>query len=252
MRTWIRILIFGTLACVLLACGGAWLFKFRVTEFNVSSTVVFLGFGLSVIFGVLSIGTLFVRMVRKQSYGLFTVFLAFVICFCLAGYAAVAYNKSVTYPFAHNISTDLIDPPMFSEKVLNNRGERANPVMLDERKRKLHEGAYDDLQPLVVDTNRSLTYSAALELVGDRGWELVRQDANAGEIEATATTFWFGFKDDIAIRIRANADNMNKTTVDLHSVSRIGQTDLGANAQRIRDFLVDLNDRLSNGTNASP
>jgi uncharacterized protein (DUF1499 family) len=53
-------------------------------------------------------------------------------------------------------------------------------------------------------------------------------------IEATATTFWFGFKDDVVLRIRPTA---NGSIVDVRSVSRVGQSDLGANAKRIRAIL---------------
>ena len=98
---------------------------------------------------------------------------------------------------------------------------------------------YDDIQPLVLSTSKEDAYKAIISLVDERGWEVVTQNEEEGTIEATATTFWFGFKDDVAIRVRGNPD-MNSATVDLHSVSRIGQTDLGKNAERIRDFLTDL------------
>ena len=239
MRTWVRILIYSACACLVLAVGGAWLFKFGIASFGISSTFVLLGFALSVVVAVLSIGTLFISILRKQPYGLFTMFVAFVICFCLAGYAAVLYNKSTTHPVAYNISTDLIDPPMFSQAILDIRGEASNPVELDDRKRELHKGVYDDIQPLVLSTSKEDAYKAIISLVDERGWEVVTQNEEEGTIEATATTFWFGFKDDVAIRVRGNPD-MNSVTVDLHSVSRIGQTDLGKNAERIRDFLTDL------------
>lgn len=52
--------------------------------------------------------------------------------------------------------------------------------------------------------------------------------------KATDTSFWFRFKDDVVIRVRA-ADG--GTVVDVRSVSRVGQGDLGANAARITDIL---------------
>jgi uncharacterized protein (DUF1499 family) len=68
----------------------------------------------------------------------------------------------------------------------------------------------------------------------DLGLEIVNEDKAAGMIEATATTFWFGFKDDVVLRIRPTA---NGSIVDVRSVSRVGQSDLGANAKRIRAIL---------------
>ena len=68
----------------------------------------------------------------------------------------------------------------------------------------------------------------------DLGLEIVNEDTAAGMIEATATTFWFGFKDDVVVRVRATASG---SIVDIRSVSRVGQSDLGANAKRIRAIL---------------
>ena len=72
-----------------------------------------------------------------------------------------------------------------------------------------------------------------------RGWELVAADEAGRRIEATDTTYWFGFKDDVAIRVSAMPDGMSR--VDLRSVSRVGRSDVGTNAKRIREFLADLN-----------
>lgn len=243
MRIWIRILFGGALACLALAIGGAWLFKFGIASFGISSTFVLIGFGLSVIFAVLTIGTLFVSVLRKQPFGLFTMFVAFVVCFCLAGYAAILYNKASTNPVIYNVSTDLIDPPKFSQAILDLRGEASNPVELDDRQKELHKGAYNDVQSLVLNLNSDSAYAMALELVRERGWEIVSQDEQAGTIEAIATTFWFGYKDDVIVRVRGNVEE-NSATVDLHSVSRIGQTDLGKNAERIRKFLKDLSEKI--------
>ena len=244
MRTWVRILVYSACTCLVLAVGGAWLFKFGIAPFGVSSILVLLGFGLSILVALVTIGTLFVSVLRKQPYGLFTMFVAFVICFCLAGYAAILYNKSTTNPVAYNISTDLVNPPKFSQAVIDIRGEASNPVELDDRKKELHKGAYDDLQSLVLNSSKDDVYTTALELVKERGWEIITQNKEEGTIEATATTFWFGFKDDVVIRVQGDID-ANSATVDLHSVSRIGQTDLGKNAERIRNFLNDLSEMVA-------
>ena len=245
MRTWIRILFGAAIVCLTLAIGGAWLHKFGVTSFGVSSILVLFGFALSVLIALFTVGTLFVSVLRKQPYGLFTMFVAFVICFCLAGYAAILYNKSVSHPVAYNISTNLVDPPKFSQEALDVRGAASNPVELDDRTKELHIGAYDDIQSLVLNSNKADVYAAALELVRENGWEIITQNEQEGTIEATATTFWFGYKDDVVVRVRENVE-VDSATVDLHSVSRIGQTDLGKNAERIRDFLAALSQKIEN------
>jgi uncharacterized protein (DUF1499 family) len=69
------------------------------------------------------------------------------------------------------------------------------------------------------------------------GWEIVAADAAAGRIEATDTTFWFGFKDDVVIRVEADGAG---SRIDVRSVSRVGVGDVGANARRIRAYLRAL------------
>ena len=62
------------------------------------------------------------------------------------------------------------------------------------------------------------------------GLRIVSSDAKQGRIEAVDTTFWFGFKDDVVIRCQ-------DFRVDLRSISRVGRSDLGANAKRIEQFI---------------
>ena len=69
------------------------------------------------------------------------------------------------------------------------------------------------------------------------GWQIVDANAREGRIEATATTFWFGFKDDVVVRI---VPAPGGSRVDVRSVSRVGVSDVGANAKRVRDFLQKL------------
>lgn len=73
------------------------------------------------------------------------------------------------------------------------------------------------------------------------GWELVDSSETEGRIEATATTTWFGFKDDVVIRIRATADG---SELDIRSKSRVGRSDVGKNAERIREFMSLLKPEL--------
>ena len=69
------------------------------------------------------------------------------------------------------------------------------------------------------------------------GWEIVAVVPAEGRLEATATTSWFGFKDDVVVRVRAHGAG---TRVDVRSLSRIGVGDLGTNAARVRAFLARL------------
>jgi uncharacterized protein (DUF1499 family) len=76
-------------------------------------------------------------------------------------------------------------------------------------------------------------FDRAVTVAGELGWEIYHQDRNTGVIEAVDTTAIMAFKDDVVIRLRTNADG---TLVDMRSVSRVGISDIGANAKRIRAF----------------
>ena len=69
------------------------------------------------------------------------------------------------------------------------------------------------------------------------GWEIVASELAEGRIEATATTFWFGFKDDVVVRVTPTDSG---SRIDVRSVSRVGRSDVGANAERITAYLAQI------------
>jgi uncharacterized protein (DUF1499 family) len=142
-------------------------------------------------------------------------------------------------PAIHDITTDTDNPPAFVA-ILPLRAGAANPpeyagaeVAGQQRK------AYPDIQTLVVRTAAGETFDRALRAVRDLGWDVVASDRSAGRIEAVDTTFWFGFKDDVVIRV-TEAPSDGGTRVDVRSKSRVGVGDLGTNASRVRELLRRL------------
>jgi uncharacterized protein (DUF1499 family) len=93
--------------------------------------------------------------------------------------------------------------------------------------------AYPDIQPLRLAVAPNIAFERAKGAIEEAGWQIVRENPSAGRIEAVATTFWFGFKDDVVIRIAADGPG---SRVDTRSKSRVGKGDLGTNAQRIRTY----------------
>ena len=93
--------------------------------------------------------------------------------------------------------------------------------------------AYADIQPLHLPVAPNIAFERAKGAAEEMGWDLAREDPSAGRIEAVATTFWFGFKDDVLVRVSAEGGG---SRVDVRSKSRVGKGDLGTNAQRIRAF----------------
>jgi len=69
------------------------------------------------------------------------------------------------------------------------------------------------------------------------GWEIVEANPAQGRIEATATTFWFGFRDDVVVLVSATESG---SRIDVRSLSRVGRSDVGTNAARVRAYLAKL------------
>jgi len=82
--------------------------------------------------------------------------------------------------------------------------------------------------------------TGAEALAKSRGWQIAQTDPQAGTVEATATTLFFRFKDDVVVRVRPDPARPGGSIVDMRSISRVGGSDIGLNAQRIRSFLADL------------
>jgi uncharacterized protein (DUF1499 family) len=128
-----------------------------------------------------------------------------------------------TLPYINDITTDTERPPQFSPP-------KAYPGYFAE----LQQAGYPDLRPLVLALPPSEAFARARETAIQEGWEIAALDERNGTIEAIATTRWFGFKDDVAIRVSASGAG---SRVDVRSKSRVGRSDAGANARRIRGFL---------------
>ena len=151
--------------------------------------------------------------------------------------------EGVNYPPIHDISTDTESPPEFVA-VLPLRIDAANTVvyggsnnMTPERLSQLTAEAYPDLVSQYYAASVDEVFDRTLAAVDRLGWELVSATRSAGRIEATDTTLWVRFKDDIVIIIEAQG---NQTLVNARSVSRVGTGDVGANAIRLRAFFALL------------
>lgn len=135
----------------------------------------------------------------------------------------------------HDITTDTTNPPQFVAVVPLNTPGRT--VYEGETIASQQRAAYPDLRPVTLAMPPKDAFARAVEVVHELGWELVDADSGTGRIEATDTTFWFGFKDDVVIRV-AVADDGSR--IDIRSLSRVGGSDVGANAKRIRRYVSAL------------
>jgi len=147
------------------------------------------------------------------------------------------FRDAQQLPRIHDITTDFAEPPEFSA-VIPLRPEGSNSLEYAGASVAASQAAgYPDIRPILSRYKPDRAFELARELARAYGWRIVREDREAGEIEAVDTTFWFGFKDDISIRIRPHPGG---SRVDVRSVSRVGVSDVGANAGRIRRFARDF------------
>lgn len=166
--------------------------------------------------------------------GLSLALIAIVVALAVA-YVPWSWRRTArSVPPIHDITTDLDNPPEFAA-VVPLRANDPNPVEYGGPEVAAHQRrAYPDIRPLVLDLQMDQAFERALAAVHEMGWEIVDVDPAAGRIEATDRTFWFGFRDDVVIRLTPLND---RTVVDVRSLSRVGGGDAGTNARRVRDYL---------------
>ncbi len=145
--------------------------------------------------------------------------------------------KAFSVPPIHDITTDTDNPPLFVD-ILPLRADAPNTANYGgEALAAMQKAAYPEIKPVILPMPPQEVFSKAQKLAEARGWTLAAADADAGRIEATAETKIMHFKDDIVIRIVAEGVG---SRIDMRSVSRFGQSDLGVNARRITEFLKDM------------
>jgi uncharacterized protein (DUF1499 family) len=152
--------------------------------------------------------------------------------------STVKWKRAVAaVPYIHDVTTDTEDPPSFVAVLplragADNPAEYGGPDLARQQK-----AGYPNLGPGSLSGPPEAAFPRALQAAQSLGWEIVAADPEELRIEATDTTFWFGFKDDIVVRLTPSAAG---TRVDVRSVSRVGKSDVGTNARRIERYLARL------------
>lgn len=131
-----------------------------------------------------------------------------------------------TLPYINDISTDAERPPQFSP-----------PKEYPEHFPELQRIGYPSLRGFELPLPPKQAFARAADIAKDNGWEIAALDESAGRIEAVVTTRWFGFKDDVVIRITPAGAG---SRVDMRSKSRVGRSDAGTNFRRIEGFLARM------------
>nr|WP_070960172.1 DUF1499 domain-containing protein [Hyphomonas sp. Mor2] len=213
-----------------------------------------------------------IKAPRKQAFilALVATLIAAFTLFRLAGMGA----QAAALPPLHDIQTDWSDPIQFSETLMTARADQGetNPVLdaptvpdyaearwpgtagrlvseLQEEAERA-EGSrgtvYPTLQSIYFDQSPDDVAELVERTMRKRGWKIVTPapvNGNTGDdvlVEATHTSGWFGFKDDVVVRVQPGDGH---TKLDIRSTSRVGLSDLGANAKRVYGLMIELEDR---------
>ena len=218
----------GLLACLLFLIDGP-LYRLHILPLTTALQIVI---PTVLVLGVIALVLSLVGLARSGSKGMAVAGL--VLGLIAAGLPAEGISTAMHSPI-HDVSTDTGNPPQFVDVMpLRAAAKAANSTDYDAKTARLQKETYPDIGPLHLDLPPSQALDRALTAARGMGWEIVASDPAQGRLEATATTFWFGFKDDIVVRL---APEGTGSRVDVRSLSRIGSSDVGANAQRVRAFL---------------
>ncbi|MDR8391049.1 DUF1499 domain-containing protein [Aliifodinibius sp. S!AR15-10] len=150
------------------------------------------------------------------------------------------FYQAQQYPPIHDITTDTQNPPQF-RAIVPLRADAPNATEYGgEEVAKVQKEHYPDIETLVLQEPYPEAFKQALEAAESTSWEIVGYDDAEGRIEATHTLPWYGFKDDVVIRVDTADTDSLASKIDVRSVSRIGRGDIGVNADRIRSYLQRL------------
>jgi uncharacterized protein (DUF1499 family) len=221
---------------------GLWSYKLGLLAILPATAIGLIGLLAGIAWG-------FTALLRNSSAGARWGVIGLMGAILAVGVPLNGLRLALTSPPIHDISTDIEFAPQFKALLSMRKGAESDPGYDGSKIVKLRDGNtstvsalqkkyYNDVIPLAEFVKPTKLFWRALNLANEMGWHVVSYDATEGRIEATDTTFWFGFTDDIVIRVRP-AGKLG-ARLDIRSKSRVGQSDLGANAARIRAYMKRL------------
>ena len=244
--------IIGPLIFIVAALGaklGLWSWQFGLGTLTrqVGPLVLMIG-------AVVALFTLLASIIVKPRKGIVIAVIGLLVPALAFGKLMQTTAKVAKLPFIHDVTTDTQNPPVFGNFITKERevenansaeyiGKKAPVTAADGTKSEkldsaLQTKAYPAIRPLILNEPKDVVFGEALATVKAMGWKIKEEDLETGRIDATDTTFWYGFKDDVTIRLRDSEGG--GTIVDVRSLSRVGGSDLGKNAERVGEFLERL------------
>jgi len=221
-----------------LACGLAELlaglgYRWEWWHFRTGIQIMRWSAGADLAVVVLTLVAVVMAYRRSARGALITSSIGLALALLVAGPPLYHWRLVDQLPRIHDISTDTDKPPLYVA-VLPLRKGAENSTDFSAEVALLQKKAYPDIAPALLESSPAQAYARAERAARAMGWEIVAAVPEDLRIEATDTTLLFGFKDDVVIRISAVA---NGSRVDVRSLSRVGRSDFGVNANRVRKFL---------------
>jgi len=222
----------------------------RAIAGGLSLSPLFTGAGLALLGGVVALVT---KNFRAGGFAILSALLA-------GGAAMVPLKMRAAFaanPFIHEVTTDFENPPAIiaaaglpRKNPAEYRGADPVPQSTDGLTvAGAQRRAFPDIAPIVVVENLEGARAAARSVIADMGMEILAEGPDGDQsgagwrIEAVHTSAAFGFKDDFIVRLTPLAQGGIR--IDLRSKSRVGGSDLGANAARVRDFSKRLSAKMA-------
>jgi uncharacterized protein (DUF1499 family) len=230
------------MACAVTALGAGLGYRYGLWHFRTGIATLGYVFWVAACTGIVTLIALVLAFVRKAGNTAIVLGALGVVVASITAYVPFHLRQTAdSVPRIHDITTDLANPPAFV-KATALRAKDDHPVAYEGPKvGELQKGAYPDIAPLTLAVPAPKAFEAATTALTDLGLEISDIDPAQGRIEAVATSMLFGFKDDVVVRVAAAGDGAR---VDIRSMSRVGRSDFGVNAKRVRAIGAKIRAKL--------
>ena len=216
--------------------------RFEILPYRIAFAALLVGMLSSSLLAIFTSGVLLSQLIRKIRVD--TELIPMILVCMLPPVIAVssAGLDGLSAPSITDITSDTAHPPAF-RFIDASDGYRENSLVYPgDLVAQQQLRAYADIQTMIVKLPARVAYRHALRSARLLSWTVVGEDRSNFQFEAMAKTQLLGLTDDVVVRVTPISRAVS--AVDIRSVSRVGRSDLGANARRIRQFFVVLDDQV--------
>ena len=228
-RVGLALTVLGALSLLLSGVGTRWDWWDYRTGFLILRWTLYGGVAIIVV----AVAGLILGLLARTGRSLLVSLVTLVLLAAVAAVPVGALRSAGRVPPIHDITTDLDDPPRFVAVLPLRQGAPNTAEYAGAALAAQQRAGYPGLASVRFAAPPDQVFARAVEVARGLGWQIVAAVPAEGRLEATDRTRWFGFRDDVVVRVVAEGTG---TRVDVRSVSRVGRSDLGTNARRIRRF----------------